>query len=91
MHRLLPILLVAVPVFASAATPQTVTLAVQKMTCALCPVTIKKSLEKVPGVNAVVVDFGNKTATITYDPDKTTPDALSKATADAGYPSTMAQ
>lgn len=62
-----------------------------KTTCGLCPVTIEKSLEKVTGVSAVTVDFPKKTATITYDPDKTTPDALSKATTDAGYPSTMAQ
>jgi mercuric ion binding protein len=91
MRRFLPVVLVALPVFASAATPQTVTLAVQKMTCALCPVTIKKSLEKVTGVSAVAIDFDNKTAAVTYDPEKTTPDALAKATTDAGYPSTIQQ
>lgn len=91
MRRFLSVVLVALPVFASAATPQTVTLAVQKMTCALCPVTIKKSLEKVTGVSAVAIDFDNKTAAVTYDPEKTTPDALAKATSDAGYPSTIQQ
>lgn len=89
MRRFLPILLVALPVAASAATPQTVTLTVQKMTCSLCPVTIKKSLEKVTGVSAVTIDFDKKTATVTYDPEKTAPDALAKATTDAGYPSTL--
>lgn len=91
MRRFLSVVLVALPVFASAATPQTVTLAVQKMTCALCPVTIKKSLERVTGVSAVAIDFDKKTATVTYDPEKTTPDALAKATTDAGYPSTIQQ
>ncbi len=90
MRRILPVLLVALPVAAAAATPQTVTLAVQRMTCSLCPVTIKKSLEKVTGVKAVAVDFDKKTATVTYDPDKTTPDALAEATTDAGYPSSVA-
>jgi mercuric ion binding protein len=91
MRRFLSVVLVALPVFASAATPQTVTLAVQKMTCALCPVTIKKSLERVTGVSAVAIDFDKKTATVTYDPEKTTPDVLVEATADAGYPSTIQQ
>jgi len=89
MRRILPALLVALPLAAAAATPQTVTLAVQKMTCSLCPVTIKKSLEKVTGVSAVTIDFDNKTATVTYDPEQTAPDALAKATTDAGYPSTV--
>ncbi len=91
MRRILSVLLAALPVAAFAATPEIVTLAVQKMTCSLCPVTIKKSLEKVPGVDAVTVDFDKKTATVTYDPDKTAPDALAKATTEAGYPSTVKQ
>jgi mercuric ion binding protein len=90
MRRILSGLLVALPVAAAAAMPQTVTLAVQKMTCSLCPVTIKKSLEKVQGVSTVTVDFDKKTATVIYDPETTAPDALTKATTDAGYPSTVA-
>jgi len=89
MRRILCALLVSLPITAVAATPQTLTLAVQKMTCSLCPVTIKKSLEKVTGVSAVTVDFDKKTATVTYDSEKTAPEALAKATADAGYPSTV--
>lgn len=89
MRRILAFLLVVLPFAVAAATPQTCMLSVQKMDCALCPLTIKKSLEKVSGVNAVSVDFDKKTATVTYDPDKTGPDALTKATTDAGYPSTV--
>lgn len=59
------------------------------MTCAVCPITVKKSLEKVAGVSAVQVDFGKKTATVTYDPDKAQPEALTKATTSAGFPSTV--
>lgn len=89
MRKLLIALLAAVPLAALAATPKTVTLAVQNMTCELCPITVKKSLEKVPGVSAVKVDFDKKTATVTYDADKAQPETLTTATTNAGYPSTV--
>lgn len=90
MRKLLIIAaLVALPLAALAATPKTVTLDVKNMTCELCPITVKKSLEKVSGVDTVKVDFDKKTATVTYDSDKTRPEALTKATTNAGYPSTM--
>jgi mercuric ion binding protein len=79
----------AIPLAALAVTPQTATLDVQDMTCALCSVTVKKSLEKVPGVSLARIDFAQKTATVTFDADKTGVSALVKATADAGYPSTV--
>ncbi len=87
MRKLLIALLAALPLAVLAAAPKTVTLAVQNMTCELCPVTVKKSLEKVAGVSAVQVDFDKKTATVTYDPDKARPEALTTATTNAGYPS----
>lgn len=89
MRKLLIALLAAIPLTVLAATPKTVTLAVQNMTCELCPITVKKSLEKVPGVNAVKVDFDKKTATVSYDADKTQTEALTKATTNAGYPSAV--
>jgi mercuric ion binding protein len=42
---------VALPFSLFAGTLQTVTLDVQNMTCAVCPITVKKALERVPGVN----------------------------------------
>ncbi len=89
MRRLLFALLAAAPFAALAVTPNTVTLAVQNMTCPVCPITVKKALEKVSGVSAVKVDFDKKTATVTYDVDQAQPEALTKATANAGYPSTV--
>lgn len=89
MRKLLIALLAAIPLTVLAATPKTVTLAVQNMTCELCPITVKKSLEKVPGVSAVKVDFDRKAAIVTYDADKAQPEALTKATTNAGYPSTV--
>jgi periplasmic mercuric ion binding protein len=64
-------------------------LVLQNMTCAACPITVEKSLEHVAGVSAVKIDFANKTATVTYDPDKAQPALLTEATENAGYPSAM--
>lgn len=89
MRKLLIAALAALPLGVLAATPKTVTLTVQNMTCELCPITVKKSLEKVPGVSSVTVDFDKKTATVTYDGDKAHPEALTKATTNAGYPSAV--
>ena len=69
--------------------PQTITLKLQNMTCALCPITIKKALQEVKGVQQVIVDFDTKTAAITFDSNITNSDALIKATTNAGYPSAI--
>ena len=55
----------------------------------MCPITVKKALEKVPGVSGVNIDFEKKTARVSFDPDKTESDALIAATTNAGYPSTV--
>jgi periplasmic mercuric ion binding protein len=80
---------VALPFSLFAGTLQTVTLDVQNMTCAVCPITVKKALERVPGVTDAKVDFDKKTASMSFDPDKASIDTLTKATADAGYPSSV--
>jgi len=89
MRKLLMAWLATVPLSALAAPAETVTLAVQNMTCEMCQITVKKSLEKVPGVSGVKVDFDKKTATVTYDTNKAQPQALTTATTNAGYPSTV--
>ncbi|MEQ8651472.1 MAG: cation transporter [Kiloniellales bacterium] len=77
------------PVLVSAAqaaeTEQTATFDVPGMTCALCPVTVRKAMEGVAGVKSVTVDFDARTATVVFDPAKTTIDAISAASANAGY------
>ena len=65
----------------------TVTLAVQNMYCSACPITVKSSLEAVPGVVRVVVSYPDKTAVVTFDDAKTGIPALIAATTNAGYPS----
>lgn len=65
---------------------ESATLAVDNMTCALCPLTVKTAMERVEGVRSVTVDFGAKTATVTFDPAVATVDAIAAASANAGYP-----
>jgi mercuric ion binding protein len=87
-----PMILLALalpPLLSFAGTPRTVLLDLRNMDCAVCPITIRKALEQVPGVNDAKIDFDRKTATVTYDPDQATPDALIQATTQAGYPSTL--
>jgi mercuric ion binding protein len=71
------------------AAPQTVTLAVENMTCGTCPIVVRKALERVSGVTATAIDFDKKTATVTFDPDKTTSAKLTEATTEAGFPSKL--
>ena len=74
---------------ALAAPPQSVTLAVENMTCGTCPIVVKKALLRVQGVSSTTVDFEKKTATITFDPDKATTANLTTATTEAGFPSKL--
>ena len=69
----------------------TATLDVSNMTCAACPITVRKALEKVPGVGSARIDLKTHRAVVSFDPAKTTPQLLTKATADAGFPSTVKQ
>lgn len=73
------------------AAERTVTLAVPGMYCEICPLTVKKALSKVPGVSNVAASFEKKEAVVTFDDAKTSVDALTAATAGAGYPSKLKQ
>lgn len=71
---------------------KTVTLSVDKMTCNMCPVTVKKALRKVGGVTDVSAKYegdGNGWAKVTYDPSKVEIEDLTFATEMAGYPSRL--
>ena len=71
------------------AATQTVTLSVPGMTCATCPITLKKALNKVEGVEKIEVNLEKKEALVTFDDAETTVEALLEATKNAGYPSTV--
>lgn len=74
---------------AALAEDKTVTLSVPGMYCEMCPATVKKALSKVPGVAKVDASYKDKQAVVTYDDSKTSVEALTKATANAGYPSSV--
>ena len=69
----------------------TATLDVSNMTCSACPITVRKALEKVPGVDSAKIDLKTHRAVVAFDPAKTTPELLTKATTDAGFPSSIKQ
>ncbi len=76
-------------IIAVAAEQKTVTLDVLGMICVSCPFIVSMTLKRVNGVSDVKASSNTKTAIVTYDPTLVTPDALLKATREAGYPSTL--
>ena len=74
---------------AHAGEPKRVVLDVPGMNCALCPISVKKALERTPGVLEAKADLATKSAEAKYDPDKTSPEALARAVANVGYPATV--
>ena len=74
---------------AEVAATQTTTFAVENMTCALCPVTVKSAMERVNGVRSVAIDFAARTATVVFDPAVTSIEAIAAASTNAGYPAAI--
>jgi mercuric ion binding protein len=89
MKKLLAALALINVVTPAWAATQTVTLSVPGMTCAACPITVKKALSGVEGVSQVDVTFEKREAVVTFDDDKTSVLKLTRATEDAGYPSSV--
>jgi mercuric ion binding protein len=90
-RALLPTIFVILAAFATAAAaaPKTVALSVPDMTCSTCPIQVKKALSRVSGVLEASASLEKKEALVTYDDSKTNVEALMKATADIGFPSTL--
>lgn len=80
----------ASPAAAQVASIETQTFAIENMTCALCPVTVKKAMAGVEGVRSIDVDFTAKTATVAFDPAVTTAGTIAAASTNAGYPARLA-
>lgn len=91
MKKLLSIVAFATLIASPAAwaANQTVTLSVPGMTCAACPFTVKAALSKVEGVSRADVTFEKREAIVTFDNAKTSVQALTLATTNAGYPSSV--
>lgn len=84
----LALTVLAAPVWAAS---RTVTLSVPAMDCPVCPITVKKALTRVPGVSRAEVNFDKRLATVTFDDARTSVEALTRATKNAGYPSTLVE
>ncbi|MBI2753755.1 MAG: mercury resistance system periplasmic binding protein MerP [Betaproteobacteria bacterium] len=74
---------------ASLAEQKTVVLSVPTMYCETCPITVRKALEKIPGVEKVKATYEPKEAMVTFDDAKTSVEKLTEATKRAGYPSSV--
>ncbi|MDH5217870.1 MAG: cation transporter [Gammaproteobacteria bacterium] len=73
---------------------KTVRLAVDKMTCDMCPITVKRALKNIDGVSNVTAKYEGDNigwAEVTYDTEKTSIEDLTFATDEAGYPSRLMQ
>ncbi|MFL0802705.1 MAG: mercury resistance system periplasmic binding protein MerP [Agarilytica sp.] len=68
---------------------QQVELSLPTMNCAVCPITVKKALEKVEGVGFVEASYKTKLATVKFDDSVASIDSLISATTNAGFPSSL--
>lgn len=68
---------------------QTALFSIERMTCAVCPVTVSKAMESVGGVRDVAVDFETKTATVAFNPELTNIETIGAASTNAGYPAAL--
>lgn len=73
------------------AAEQTIMLNVKGMSCASCPYQVQSALKRVDGVISATASLEKHNAVVTYDDSKTDVAALTKATADAGFPSTLVE
>ncbi|WP_096668661.1 mercury resistance system periplasmic binding protein MerP [Polaromonas sp. AET17H-212] len=89
MKKLFSALALAAVVAPVWAATQTVTLAIPGMTCAACPITVKQAISKVDGVQRVEVSYEKRQAVVSFDDGRTSVQKLTKATEDAGYPSSV--
>ena len=55
------------------------------MSCAACAAKIDRSLNSLPGVTSVAANFGNNTATVTYDESEVSHERIVSAVNKAGY------
>jgi mercuric ion binding protein len=91
MKSILAIVALAVAGIALPATAaqKTVVLSVPSMNCAACPITVRKALEKIDGVQSVKATLEPPEAVVTFDDAKVSVNQLTEATKQAGYPSSV--
>lgn len=62
---------------------------IEKMTCKMCHITVRKAMERVEGVVKATVDYDKKTATVVFDAKKASITAIASASTNIGYPATL--
>ena len=75
---------------AKPAASKTVVLEVSGMHCAVCPITVRKALEAVPGVEKATVTLKPPQAVVIYDPAKVTTRQMVEAVHKSGYKARVA-
>jgi mercuric ion binding protein len=66
----------------------TATFSIEKMTCATCPITVRKAMQRVDGVKEVTVDFDSQTAIVVYDVSLTDVEEIAVSSTNVGFPAT---
>lgn len=69
----------------TATAPSKITIPVTGMTCAACQVRVQKVLQSTPGVTTASVNLMTNDATVSFDPELTSPPALVSAIEATGY------
>ena len=64
---------------------ETIIVPVDGMSCVACAATVKKAVKSLAGVSNVKVNLAAGTATVTFAPDKLSPDRIVAAIDKAGY------
>jgi copper ion binding protein len=58
---------------------------IEGMMCGHCQASVTKAITSINGVSGASVNLAAKEATVTFDPNKTTFDAIKAAIVEAGY------
>jgi Cu+-exporting ATPase len=64
---------------------KTISLPVTGMTCAACQARVQRALTKAPGVASASVNLMTNSASVAYDPERTSPEGLVEAIRATGY------
>lgn len=65
--------------------PRTALLAIEGMTCGGCAAKVRRTVAELPGVVAVTVDLAANQATVGYDPEQVTVEAMVRAVESLDY------
>lgn len=92
MKKLLAAMILAAAAMSPAtalAAVQTIKLSVPGMTCASCPYIVKQAISAVKGVAIAEATLEDLSATVTFEDTVTSIEAITQATRDVGYESSV--